>query len=96
VGEGGGLTCLLEEEQATEEPDPDDVDEVPVVADPLHNGELTRIAPHVTSPFIRPRRKTMATRPRKTWSPWRPVMMKNNEPYELVYQRVLRKSHSVA
>ena len=41
-------TCLLEEEQATEEPDPDDVDEVPVVADPLHDGELTRVASGVT------------------------------------------------
>src|SRR5580692_9815571 len=40
--------CLFEEEQATEEPDPDDIDKVPVVADTLNGGQLPRVPTHVT------------------------------------------------
>src|SRR5580700_2799689 len=45
---GGGRPCLFEEEQAAEEADPDDVDEVPVVADSLDRRQLPGVAADVT------------------------------------------------
>jgi len=67
---------LLEQEQTAVQADPDNVDEVPVVADALDDGQLARVVSLGPSAG---EENTMATRPMKTWIPWRPSMMKNSE-----------------
>ena len=73
AGLAGGRHGSLEEVDGGEQPDPDDVDEVPVVRDDDRAGRLRRGVNRLAAK-VRPMTSRKAIRPPVTCRPWKPVV----------------------